>query len=79
MTSYEFREYIFDRCCHDGEIKLSKKQLDVVFPGNSLEKIEALQPFLAEKGLSFRIDKKRQVFKFVLEESESRAGNIISN
>jgi len=77
MTPYQFQEWIFDRCCHNGEIELTKEQLGICFPGKGIEEFANIQKFLEEKGISVYVDTKKKTFKFVLGESESDSGNIV--
>jgi hypothetical protein len=74
MNRYDFREWILNQCCQGDKVELSKEQLDYFIPENSVEEMEAFRPFLAEKGLALLINKKRHIFMFVLEESESCSG-----
>jgi hypothetical protein len=64
------KEWIFDQCCKDGSIELSKKNFEHFFPGNAHEELAKLQEFCKIKGITLTIDGERKTFKFTLIEPD---------
>lgn len=60
----------FDRCCHDGELTLKRKEFEVAFPGDPNIELHNLQEFCDGKALILKINTVDQSFTFKLGEPE---------
>jgi hypothetical protein len=66
------KEWLYDRCIHDGAITLDKKQFTQFFPGNVSSELVKLHEFCKRKNLTLAVDKERQKFTFTLKEPDLR-------